>query len=197
MTIKRALISVTDKHNLHILGPYLQERGVEVISTGGTLKYLKQHSVKAIDIAKFTGQPEIMDGRVKTLHGNVFGGILGRRGIDDDLMTESNILQIDLVVVNLYKFSDAIAKPGCTMEDAIESIDIGGPSLLRAAAKNYKDVVVLCDPDDYSMFMTKNDFKDGIDLEQRLKYAQKVFTHTGMYDTTISQYMFHKLFKAI
>jgi len=197
MPIKRALISVTDKTNLHILGPYLQDKGVEIISTGGTLKYLKQHGVKAVDIANFTGQPEIMDGRVKTLHSNVFGGILGRRGIDDDLMTESNILPIDLVIVNLYKFSDAIAKNGCTMDDAVESIDIGGPSLLRASAKNYKDVVVLCDPSDYSMFMTKNDFKDGVDLEQRLRYAQKVFTHTGMYDTTISQYMFHSLFKSL
>lgn len=164
MTIQRALISVTDKTNLHILGPYLQEKGVEIISTGGTLKYLKQHKVKAIDIAKFTG-----------------------------LMTESN----DLVIVNLYKFSDTIAKPNCTMEDAIESIDIGGPSLLRAAAKNYKDVVVLCDPADYSMFMTQNDFENGISQLQRLKYAQKVFTHTGMYDTTISQYMFHTIFKQL
>lgn len=197
MTIKRALISVTDKTNLHILGPYLQEKGVEIISTGGTLKYLKQHKIKAIDIAKFTGQPEIMGGRVKTLHSTVFGGILGRRDIDAELMAESNILPIDLVVVNLYNFSDAIAKPGCTMEDAVESIDIGGPSLLRAAAKNYKDVVVLCDPADYSMFMTLNDMADAITPIQRLKYAQKVFTHTGMYDTTISQYMFHNIFKQL
>lgn len=197
MTIKRALISVTNKKNLNALASYLQEQGVEIISTGGTLKYLKQHGIKAIDITKITEFPEMMDGRLKTLHPKVHGGILGRRDVDVDIMAEYGILPIDLVVVNLYDFGSAIAQPGVTMDTAIENIDIGGPAMLRSAAKNNKDVVVLVNPDDYDDFITMHGSDIGITPLQRLRYAQKVFTHTAMYDTTISQYMFHTIFKQL
>lgn len=195
--IKRALISVTNKKNLNVLASYLQECGVEIISTGGTLKYLKQHNIKATDITKITNFPEMMDGRLKTLHPKVHGGILGRRDIDTDIMAEYDILPIDLVVVNLYDFGDAIAQPGVTMDTAIENIDIGGPAMLRSAAKNNKDVVVLVNPEDYEDFIDMDKSDVGITPLQRLRYAQKVFTHTSMYDTTISQYMFHTIFKQL
>jgi len=194
MTINRALVSVSDKKNLHILAPWLVEQGVEIISTGGTLKYLKQHGVKAIDISTFTGFPEMMDGRLKTLHPKVHGGILGRRGSDDEIMIEHDILPIDLVVVNLYKFSDTIATPGTTLSEAIEQIDIGGPAMLRSAAKNHQDVIVLVNPEDYDEFMVQYEITGGLTYTQRLKYAQKVFAHTSKYDDIISQYLYLKIF---
>lgn len=194
MTINRALISVSDKKNLHILAPFLQEKGVEIISTGGTLKYLKQHGVKAIDIAKFTGFQEMMDGRVKTLHPKVHGGILGRRGIDDEVMFDHDIRYIDLVVVNLYNFEKAISTPGITLPEAIEQIDIGGPAMIRSAAKNHKDVVVLTNPDDYEEFISLYNQESDIGYAQRLRYAQKVFAYTSKYDDMIAQYLYFQIF---
>lgn len=196
MAINRALISVSNKQNLNYLAPWLVEQGIEIISTGGTLKYLKQHKVKAIDISQFTGFPEMMDGRLKTLHPKVHGGILGRRGIDDEIMVENEILPIDLVVVNLYNFEAAISTPGTTLPEAIEQIDIGGPAMIRSAAKNHKDVVVLCNPSDYDEFMTAYTANEGeITYAHRVKFAQKVFAHTSKYDDMISQYLYHQILK--
>lgn len=194
MTINRALISVSDKKHLNVLAPFLQENGIEIISTGGTLKYLKQHGIKAVDISKFTGFPEMMDGRLKTLHPKVHGGILGRRGVDDEVMAEQEILPIDMVVVNLYNFEKAISTPLITLPEAIEQIDIGGPAMIRSAAKNFKDVVVLVNPDDYEDFMLLYEFEGDIGYSQRMKYAQKVFAHTSKYDDMISQYFYHSIF---
>lgn len=194
MIIKRALISVSDKRNLNILAPFLIEKGIEIVSTGGTLKYLKQHGIKAINISTFTGFPEIMDGRLKTLHPKVHGGILGRRDIDNEVMTKHEILPIDLVVVNLYNFEAAISTPGITLPEAIEQIDIGGPAMIRSAAKNHKDVVVLTNPADYEDFMLLYNWENDISYTQRLKYAQKVFAHTAKYDDMISQYLYHSVF---
>ena len=195
MTIQRALISVSDKRNLHKLAPFLEASGVEIISTGGTLKYLKQHGVKAQDISSFTGFPEMMNGRLKTLHPKVHGGILGRRVEDRDVMWEHEIKPIDLVVVNLYDFESAIAKPGTDLAYAIENIDIGGPAMLRSAAKNYIDVVPLVDPDDYDHFMAAFAATNEVSLKDRMKYAQKVFAHTSKYDEMISTYLYHTIFK--
>lgn len=194
VNVKRALISVSSKKNLNILAPFLIEQGFDIFSTGGTLKYLKQHKVKAFDISSYTNFPEMMDGRLKTLHPLVHGGILGRRSIDDEIMIQHNIIPFELVVVNLYDFEGTISKPGIQLEEAIENIDIGGPTMLRSAAKNYKDVTVMCNPDDYVDYMalyTKNNLTESI----RLKFAQKVFAHTAKYDDTISKYLYHTTFK--
>lgn len=194
MTINRALISTSNKKNLHILAPFLRDNNIEIISTGGTSKYLKQHGIKFIDISKFTGFPEMMGGRLKTLHPKVHGGILGRRGIDDEVMFNNDILGIDLVVCNLYNFEKAISTPGITSLEAIEQIDIGGPAMIRSAAKNHKDVVVLVDPDDYDGFISLYSTEFDVGYTQRLKYAQKVFAHTSKYDDMISQYLYHSIF---
>lgn len=194
VTVKRALISVSHKKNLNILAPFLIEQGFDIFSTGGTLKYLKQHKVKAFDISSYTKFPEMMDGRLKTLHPLIHGGILGRRSIDDEIMIQHNIIPFELVVVNLYDFEGTISKPGIQLEEAIENIDIGGPTMLRSAAKNYKDVTVICNPDDYVDYMalyTKNNLTEST----RLKFAQKVFAHTAKYDDTISKYLYHTTFK--
>ena len=192
MNIQRALISVSNKTNLHELAPFLQEKGVEILSTGGTRKYLTQHRVKSTEVSKYTGFPEMMEGRLKTLHPLIHGGILGRRGQDEEVMSEHNINPIDLVIVNLYDFEGAISKSDCGLDCAVENIDIGGPTMLRSAAKNFNDVVVLVDPTDYDEFMVNY---DNITLQRRLKYAQKVFAHTSKYDNMISQYLFYNIFK--
>lgn len=193
MKITRALISVTDKTNLHKLAPFLVDRGVQLISTGGTLKYLKQHNIKVTDISAFTGFPEMMDGRLKTLHPKIHGGILHRRDeeTDAELATEQGIELIDLVIVNLYNFENTISNPNNTFETAVENIDIGGPTLLRAAAKNHKYVTVLTNPSDYDEFM--NEFEN-ITEKRRRKYAQQVFAHTAKYDDIISMYLYRNLF---
>lgn len=196
MAIKRALISVSNKTNLHKLAPFLQEQSVEIISTGGTLKYLKQHQVKVTDISTITGFPEMMGGRLKTLHPKVHGGILGRRDVDLEVMKEHEIEPIDLVIVNLYDFETAATKVGSTFDDTIEHIDIGGPAMIRSAAKNYKDVVVLVDPADYDDFMRLYQPSGEISHNQRLRYAQKVFAHTAKYDTMISEYLYHSIFSS-
>jgi len=189
--IKRALVSVSNKDGIVELCSILTtEFGIEIISTGGTLSTLKDSNVKAKDITEFTGFPEMMDGRVKTLHPKVHGGILARRGLDEEVMDANDILPIDLVIVNLYPFAETIAKKDVTMEIAIENIDIGGPSMVRSSAKNNKHVTVIVDPGDYSLLLEEIRNNEGfVAHEKRLSLAQKAFTHTANYDTTISGYL--------
>ncbi len=145
--VRRALISVSDKSGIVEFAQALNARGVEILSTGGTYKLLKDNAIPAVEVSDYTGFPEMMDGRVKTLHPKVHGGLLGRAGTDDAVMAEHGIAPIDLLVLNLYPFEATVAKPDCTLEDAIENIDIGGPARLRSAAKNWNDVVVRTSPD--------------------------------------------------
>ena len=189
--IKRALISVSNKSGLvDFCSELVNKFQIEIISTGGTLKTLKDADIPAIDISDFTGFPEMMDGRVKTLHPKVHGGILARRDIDQEVMSVNGIKEIDLVVVNLYPFIETIAKPETTLEIAIENIDIGGPSMLRSAAKNNKYVGVIVDPEDYRKVLSElNEQKGSLNLETRKSLAAKAFTHTGKYDTAISNYL--------
>ena len=149
--ISRALMSVTDKSGLAEFAKFLAGHQIEILSTGGTAKLLRDNGVAVVEVSDFTGFPEMLDGRVKTLHPKVHGGILGRRDLvsHQEQMAAHGIVPIDLVVVNLYQFEKTVAKPGCTLEDAIENIDIGGPTMLRAAAKNYQAVTVVVDPADY------------------------------------------------
>lgn len=187
--INRALISVSDKRGLIDFARELYRLGIEIISTGGTAKLLREANINVIDISQYTGFPEIMDGRVKTLHPLIHAGILARRGNPQDIETMKalGIKPIDMVVVNLYPFEATIKKKNITLEEAIENIDIGGPTLLRAAAKNYKDVVVVVDPDDYPYII--EDIKKGtVSLEKRFTLAKKVFSHTARYDALISEY---------
>ena len=143
MTIKRALISVSDKTGVVEFARGLHELGVEIVSTGGTLKTIAAAGIPVIPVSEVTGFPEMMDGRVKTLHPKVHGGILGRRGQDDGIMEQHNIAPIDMVVVNLYPFAQTVAREGCSLEDAVENIDIGGPTMVRSPAKNHKDVAIV------------------------------------------------------
>ncbi|ODA44608.1 IMP cyclohydrolase [Thermodesulfovibrio sp. N1] len=187
--IKRALISVSDKRGLVDFARELDNLGVEILSTGGTAKVLKESGINVIDISQYTGFPEIMDGRVKTLHPLIHGGILARRDNPKDLeaIASLGIKPIDMVVVNLYPFETTIKKEDVKLEEAIENIDIGGPTLLRASAKNYKDVIVIVDPEDYSSVI--DDIKKGdISQEKRFKLAKKVFSHTARYDALIAEY---------
>ena len=189
--IKRALISVSDKVGLVDFCSFLvDEFGVELIATGGTLKTLKKANVKAVEISQFTEFPEMMDGRVKTLHPKVHGGILARRDQDKKVMRENNILAIDLVIVNLYPFAEIVSKKSVTLETAIENIDIGGPSMVRSAAKNNEFVGVVVDPEDYSMVMEEMKKRGGsLSQETRSSLATKAFTHTASYDSAISGYL--------
>ncbi len=147
--VTRALVSVSDKTGVLEFCRELDQLGIELLSTGGTAKLLQEKNVAVTEVSDYTGFPEMMDGRVKTLHPKVHGGILGRRGIDDEIMAANGINAIDIVVVNLYPFEQTVAKPDCDLETAIENIDIGGPTMIRAAAKNHNDVAVVVDPDDY------------------------------------------------
>ena len=188
--IKRALISVSDKRGIVDFAKELVKLQVEILSTGRTSKLLKEADIPVIDVSQYTGFPEIMDGRVKTLHPLIHGGILARRDNkkDIDAMESLGIKPIDMVVVNLYPFEATIKKYGVTLEEAIENIDIGGPALLRAAAKNYKNVIVVVESDDYPSVI--EDLKKGkITLEKRFELAKKVFSHTARYDALISEYM--------
>lgn len=187
--IKRALISVSDKRGIVDLAKEINNFGIEILSTGGTAKLLRDSGINVVDVSQYTGFPEIMDGRVKTLHPLIYGGILARRDIRGDIedMERLGIKPIDLVVVNLYPFEATVKKEEISLEEAIENIDIGGPSLLRASAKNYKDVIVIVDPDDYSSVI--EDIKKGkVSLERRLELAKKVFSHTARYDAVIAEY---------
>lgn len=191
---KRALVSVSDKTGLVPFVKGLRELGWEIIATGGTKKLLDESGVQTIGISEVTGFPEICDGRVKTLHPKVHGGILARRDIPEHMETlkENGIQTIELVCVNLYPFRQTIAKPEVTMEDAIENIDIGGPSMVRSAAKNWKDVTIVCDPDDYGTVLDEIR-KDGFTSDgTRLKLSAKAYTHTAEYDMCIAGYMREK-----
>ena len=187
----RALISVSDKRGVADFAAALSRLGWEIIATGGTQRLLEQEGVKTIGISEVTGFPEICDGRVKTLHPKVHGALLGRRDLPSHLqaLRENGIEFIDLVCVNLYPFAATIAKPGVTMEDAVENIDIGGPSMLRSAAKNWRDVTVVCDPADYAVVLDEIRASGNTKPETRLTLSAKAYAHTAQYDTMIARYM--------
>ncbi len=190
--IKRALISVSDKTNIIELAKVLENLNIEIISTGGTASLLKKNNIKVIDVSNYTEFPEMLDGRVKTLHPRIHGGILAQKDNPKHINTlkKNNIPEIDLVVVNLYPFEKTIADPKCTMELAIENIDIGGPTMVRAAAKNYKSVAVLTSPKEYDNFANQLiKLKGNLKEQYRFKLAQEAFAHTANYDQTISNYL--------
>jgi len=187
--VRRALLSVSDKHGLIDLGRRLSARGVELLSTGGSAKALREAGIAVTDVSEVTGFPEIMDGRVKTLHPKVHGGLLGRRGTDDAVMAELGIAPIDLLVLNLYPFEATVAKPGCTLEDAIENIDIGGPAMLRSAAKNWNDVAVLTSPDQYADALAEIEAEGGLRRASRFKLAVAAFNRVANYGAAISDYL--------
>ena len=186
---KRALLSVSDKTGLLDFARALEALGVELLSTGGTAKLLRDSGLKVQDVSEYTGFPEMMDGRVKTLHPKVHGGLLGRRGTDDQVMAEHGILPIDILAVNLYPFESSVAKPGCTLEDAIENIDVGGPAMLRAAAKNHAAVTVLVDSTDYARVLDELRAKGAVSDALRAELAAKAFAHTAAYDGAIANYL--------
>jgi phosphoribosylaminoimidazolecarboxamide formyltransferase/IMP cyclohydrolase len=193
VTIRRALLSVSDKTGLLEFARALVARNVELLSTGGTAKLLVDHGIPVIEVSKYTGFPEIMDGRVKTLHPRVHGGLLGRRGIDDAVMAKHDIPPIDLLVVNLYPFAQTVAKPDCTYADAIENIDIGGPAMVRAASKNHESVTVLVDPADYTKIREELEANAGAtSIDTRSRLAAKAFAHTARYDTMVSSYLLRR-----
>ncbi len=187
--ISRALISVTDKTGIVDFCRDLSAAGVEILSTGGTAQTLLENNIKVIEVADYTGFPEMMAGRVKTLHPKIHGGILGRRGIDDVVMRDNGIQPIDLVVVNLYPFEKTVADPQCDLKMAIENIDIGGPTMIRAAAKNYNDVAVVVDPKDYSPLLAEIVTDQSISEQTRFNLAVKCFQHTARYDSAIASYL--------
>jgi len=189
-TIKRALISVSDKTGVAEFARQLHSMGVEILSTGGTAKLLADSQIPVIEVSDYTGFPEMMDGRVKTLHPKVHGGILARRGVDEAVMREHGIPPIDLVVVNLYPFEQAIAKPGCDLATAIENIDIGGPTMLRAAAKNHAAVTVVVEAVDYETVLAEMRANSGnVTDATRYSLAVKTFEHTARYDGAIANYL--------
>lgn len=188
---KRALISVSDKTGIVEFAKQLVTFGYEIISTGGTFNTLRGEGVNVIGISEVTGFPECLDGRVKTLHPNIHAGLLARRSIPEHMkqLEDLNIKTIDMVVVNLYPFKQTILKEGVTREEAIENIDIGGPTMLRSAAKNFEDVAVIVDPDDYNKVLEELKDKSDISAETKFYLCQKVFAHTASYDTLIADYM--------
>jgi phosphoribosylaminoimidazolecarboxamide formyltransferase / IMP cyclohydrolase len=188
--VRRALLSVSDKTGLIELARALSARGVELVSTGGSAQLLAAHGIPVREVAAVTGFPEIMDGRVKTLHPKIHGGLLGRRGIDDAVMAQHGIAPIDLLVVNLYPFAQAVARPEHSYHDAIENIDIGGPAMVRAAAKNHAAVLVVVDPADYPLVLKELDtHQGGSDAATRARLAAKAFAHTARYDTMVAAYL--------
>jgi phosphoribosylaminoimidazolecarboxamide formyltransferase/IMP cyclohydrolase len=188
LPVRRALISVSDKTGILEFARELVALNVEILSTGGTYKLLKDNGVAAVEVADYTGFPEMMDGRVKTLHPKIHGGILGRRALDGAVMDEHGIKPIDLVAVNLYPFAATVAKPGCDLADAIENIDIGGPTMVRSAAKNHKDVAIVVDTRDYASIL--DGLKSGgLTYAQRFDLALKAFEHTAAYDGMIANYL--------
>jgi len=192
--IKRALISVSDKSGIVEFAKELDKLGIETISTGGTYKTLNEAGIKVTNISDVTGFPECLDGRVKTLHPNIHAGILAIRKNTDhmDKLKELNIDTIDMVVINLYPFKQTILKEGVQLEEAIENIDIGGPTMIRAAAKNYQDVAVLVDPKDYDAVLDELKTSGDIGKETKFRLAWKVFEHTSSYDTLIANYLREK-----
>ncbi|MEM9402569.1 MAG: bifunctional phosphoribosylaminoimidazolecarboxamide formyltransferase/IMP cyclohydrolase [Pseudomonadota bacterium] len=191
-TVRRALVSVSDKRGLVPFVEGLAQLGVEILSTGGTCRQLREAGIHAIEVAEKTGFPEIMGGRVKTLHPVVHGGLLGRRGTDEAVMDEHGIEAIDLLCVNLYPFEATIAKADATLDDAIENIDIGGPAMIRAASKNHDGVVVVTSPDDYDAVLAALNAED-MSLDARRRLAAKAYAHTAAYDTAITTYLSNAL----
>ena len=190
--IERAIISVTDKSGVVDFAKDLSKFGVKILSTGGTAKALRDGGVSVMDISEYTGFPEMMDGRIKTLHPKVHGGLLGVRDNPEhvSMMNEHGIESIDLIVVNLYQFEKAVSKEGVTLEEAIENIDIGGPAMLRSSAKNFKDVTVIVDPPDYDLVLKEMEELGGsTSLKTRFSLAKKVFQLTHKYDGAISRYL--------
>jgi phosphoribosylaminoimidazolecarboxamide formyltransferase/IMP cyclohydrolase len=189
--VQRALISLTDKSGIEEFARFLTEMGVEILSTGGTAKKMRDSNIPVTDVSEFTGFPEMLDGRVKTLHPLVHGGILNQRENAEHQRqcAEHNIRPIDIVAVNLYAFEKTVAKPDCTLPEAIENIDIGGPTLLRASAKNFQDVTVIVDPADYPQVMAEIRESGNTSLKTRFRLAVKVFQLTSAYDTTIARWL--------
>ncbi|MDQ6984273.1 MAG: bifunctional phosphoribosylaminoimidazolecarboxamide formyltransferase/IMP cyclohydrolase, partial [Ghiorsea sp.] len=188
-SIKYALLSVSNKKDIETFASHLIAQGFSLLSTGGTAKLLREKNIEVRDVSDYTGFPEMMDGRVKTLNPKVHGGILARRNNDGDLasMVEHGIERIDVVCVNLYPFREAVAKEDCTIADAIENIDIGGPCMVRAAAKNHEFVTIVVDPSDYSMVISS--MKDGsLDVNKRRGLAVKAYAHTAAYDGAIANH---------
>jgi phosphoribosylaminoimidazolecarboxamide formyltransferase/IMP cyclohydrolase len=190
--IKQALISVSDKTGVLDFARALSAMGVNILSTGGTAKLLSDNGVSVTEVADYTGFPEMLDGRVKTLHPKVHGGILARRDVPQHVaaLEQHRIPTIDMVVVNLYPFQQTVAKDQCSLEDAIENIDIGGPAMLRSSAKNHKDVVVICDPSDYGRVLDELKANNGeVSFDTKFALATKVFGHTAQYDGAITNYL--------
>ncbi len=188
--ISNALLSVSDKSGLVTIAKGLAELGVDLMSTGGTQNLLSANGLTVQEVADYTGFPEMMDGRVKTLHPKVHGGLLGRRGTDEGIMATHNIKPIDLLVVNLYPFEETVADPLCTLEVAIENIDIGGPAMLRSAAKNLQSVAALVDVADYQPVLDELQDSDGcLGMETRFRLAVKAFEHVARYDVAIAGYL--------
>jgi phosphoribosylaminoimidazolecarboxamide formyltransferase / IMP cyclohydrolase len=191
--IRRALLSVSDKRGLADFAAGLQRHGIELLATGGTARALIDAGLLVREVSTYTGAPELMDGRLKTLHPRVHGGLLGRRGTDDEAMHRHGIEPIDLLVVNLYPFAATIARPDCTYAEAIENIDIGGPAMLRAAAKNHADVTALVDPADYAGVLAEIEELGATSIDTRSRLAAKAFAHTARYDTTVASYLQQRL----
>ena len=191
MKIKRALLSVSDKTGIVELARFLNENGVEIISTGGTMNAIKEAGIPVTYVSDVTGFPEIMDGRVKTLNPKIHGAILAVRSNSEHMeaLAKHEITPIDLVVVNLYPFRETVAKPGVTEAEAIENIDIGGPAMVRASAKNFKDVVIVTYPSRYEGLMAMLKETGDVDARTRKELALEAFSHTAEYDAMISDYL--------
>ena len=189
MPIKRALISVSDKTGIAEFAKGLSLLNIEILSTGGTAKLLRDNYIPVTEVSDYTGYPEMMAGRVKTLNPKIHGGILARRGKDEEVMSQNQIKPIDLVVVNLYPFQKTIQNPNCTEEDAIENIDIGGPAMLRSSAKNHISVTVIVDSSDYQLVLNEITNRGGTTHEMRKSLALKTFEHTAQYDGAIANYL--------
>jgi phosphoribosylaminoimidazolecarboxamide formyltransferase/IMP cyclohydrolase len=190
--IKRAIISVSNKTGIVEFAKGLNEMGVKILSTGGTAKTLRESGIPVKDVSEHTGSPEMLDGRVKTLHPRIHGGLLARRDNPKDMeeLKKYGIETIDMVVVNLYPFEETISKPGVTFGEAIENIDIGGPTMLRSASKNFQDVTVIVDPSDYEKITGEMKSSNGaLTYKTRLELAKKVFSHTSRYDSLIADYL--------
>ena len=185
---RRALVSVSDKTGIVEFAAALQALDIDILSTGGTRRAIAEAGIAVTEVAAVTGFPEIMDGRVKTLHPKIHGGILARRHLDAATLVEHDIGTIDLVAVNLYPFEQTVARPGCTLDLAIENIDIGGPAMLRSAAKNHRDVLVVANPQDYDE-VAERLRTDRADSGFRLRMAGKAFAHTAAYDAAITRYL--------
>ena len=191
MKLKKAIISVSDKTGIVDFAKELKNLGVEILSTGGTARILKENGINVTEISEYTGFPEIMDGRVKTLHPKIHGGILALRDNPEHMekIKELGIEPIDMVIVNLYPFEKTIENPESTFDDAIENIDIGGPTMIRASAKNFKFIVVIIDPEDYKKVLEELKVNGDVSYSTRLYLAQKVFERMSQYDNAITKYL--------